>query len=337
MQDYEKRKLEHLSLSLKEKNQAQDNGLSRIKLIHEALPDLNWNQVELSTSLLGKKQRTPFFVPGMTGGSQKSLEINHRIAQACEKRGWMMGVGSQRKQLFDPQAQKEWKALRNSFPRLTFFGNIGLSQLAQIPFEKMKELFDPLEALTLFVHTNPLQECLQSEGTPHFKDGIKTLEKWAQKFPLSLKETGCGFSFQTLKSLCGKKLKAVDVSGYGGTHWGRIETDRLSNAQNKKIGNTFAHWGNSTFSSLLSAQKVKNKDYEIWASGGLKNGLDGAKCIALGAAALGFAHLILKKALEGEKELDEQMFSIEEELKIALFCTGCQNIQELKGKWEWII
>ena len=336
MQDYEKRKSEHIDLSLKEKNQVQDNGLSRIKLIHEALPDLNWNQIDLSTALFGKKHKTPFFAAGMTGGSRESSRINYLIASVCEQRGWIMGAGSQRKQLFDPAAGREWQELKKSFPKLTLVGNLGLSQFIQAPIEKIEELFNSLWAVTLFIHANSLQECLQPEGTPQFKGGIQALKKWAQKISLSLKETGCGFSLSTLESLAGIGLKAVDISGYGGTHWGRIETDRILDSKNKKVGETFAYWGNSTLSSLLSAQKVKNKDYEVWASGGLRNGLDGAKCIALGAGAIGFAHLILKKALKGEKELDEQMFLIEEELKIALFCTGCKNIQELKGKWEWI-
>ncbi len=340
MQDYEKRKKEHIALALKETNQARETGLSRIHLIHEALPETNWEDLDISVKILNKVRPTPFFVGAMTGGMDEAHSINFKIAKVCEKRGWMMGVGSQRKQLLDPQAKKEWESMRKAFPDLFLFGNLGLSQLIQTPLEKVEELVQALGASIMVIHTNALQECIQPEGTPQFKGGEKALSSLAKNLsvPVCLKETGCGFSYSTLKSICGLGLAAVDISGYGGTHWGRIEADRILDTDiRKQAGKTFAEWGNSTLSSLLSAQKLENKDYEIWASGGLKSGLDACKCLAMGAHAVGMAGIILKQALRGEKELDDQMFLLEQELKIALFCTGSQNIRELQRgvKWEW--
>lgn len=336
MLNYEKRKQDHIDLALRDKNRVNETGLSKIKFLHEALPEMNLDEVDISASIFGKKRATPFFVSSMTGGHSQSLSINLKIAKACEKRGWIMGVGSQRKQLTDSKAQDEWKAVKEQAPQVFLLGNLGLSQLIQTPIKKVEELIQSLGASAMMIHTNPLQECLQPEGTPYFKEGKKMLSYLAKNLsvPLCLKETGCGFSYSTLQSICGIGLKAVDVSGFGGTHWGRIEGDRSGNIW-KKASETYSFWGNSTLSSLISARQCKNKDFEVWASGGLNNGLDGAKCLALGAQAVGFGYIILKKALATLEELDQQMLLLENELKIALFCTGSKNISQLSSKWEW--
>ena len=335
---YETRKQDHLHLALREANFEGDNGLKKIKLIHEALPNLNWDDVDISTTILGKKFATPFFVSGMTGGFDGAQQINRRLAQACSKKGWIMGVGSQRKQLFSKDAYLEWESIKKEFPNLSFIGNLGISQVIHTPIEKIEELVHSLGAFAIMIHTNPLQECLQPEGTPHFKGWKEVLKKIIKKIsvPVCIKETGCGFSESTLKSLCGLGLGAVDVSGYGGTHWGRIEGDRIpSEDVRKEAAKTFAQWGQSTLSSLLSAQKLSKKDFEIWASGGLTNGLDAAKSLALGSSAVGFANLILKQAMKSEKSLMDQMFLLEHELKIALFCTGSQSLKDL-NQWEFV-
>ena len=331
--NYEERKKDHIQLALLDKNKIGDTGLSKITLIHSALPEIDWEDVDLSAVILGKKRPTPFFVSAMTGGHDQSLAINLKIAGACQKRGWMMGAGSQRKQLNDPKAHSEWLKIREKFPDLCLFGNLGLSQLIHTPIRKIEELVRGLQAMV--IHTNPLQECLQPEGTPHFKGGKKALAEAVKNLsvPVCLKETGCGFSYSTLQSLCGMGLSAVDVSGFGGTHWGRIEGDR-SEGIFKKASQTYAEWGNSTLSSLLDAKKCKNRDFEIWAGGGLRSGLDGAKCLALGASAVGFASVILEKALVSEEELEQKMSLLENELKIALFCTGSPNISKLKNQWK---
>ena len=334
---YEKRKQDHLHLALKEANFEGNNGLTKIKLIHEALPNLDWNDIDISTTILGKKVNTPFFVSGMTGGFDGASKINKRLARACSQRGWIMGVGSQRKQLISKDTYLEWENIKKEFPNVPLLGNLGMSQVINTPVEKIEELVHSLGAFAIMIHTNPLQECLQPEGTPYFKGWKEALKKLIKKLsiPVCIKETGCGFSESTLKSLCGLGLGAVDVSGYGGTHWGRIEGDRISSEDvRKEAARTFAHWGQSTLSSLLAAQKVSKKDFEIWSSGGLTNGLDAAKSLALGSSAVGFANLILRKAVKSEEDLINQMFLLEYELKIALFCTGNQSVKSL-NQWEY--
>lgn len=334
---YEKRKKDHIRLALEKKNQAYTNAFSKIHLLHEALPELDWSEINTSTFILGEKRKTPFFVCGMTGGFKEALDINLRIAKSCQKRGWIMGLGSQRKLLTHPETQNEWLEIRNQYPDLCILGNLGITQLIKTPLDKIEELVKMTGVSAMVIHTNPLQECLQPEGTPQFKGGFEALIKCAKKLtiPVCLKETGCGFSFATLKKLCGAGIQAIDLSGYGGTHWGRIEGDRnVATNTNSKTSETYRYWGNTTFSSLMDAQQCKERDYEIWASGGIKNGLNSAKCLALGAQAVGFAHLILKQALLGEQELDYQMNLLEHELKVAMFCTGSKSLQDLKTHWK---
>ena len=195
-------------------------------------------------------------------------------------------------------------------------------------------MIESLNAKALVIHTNPLQEALQPEGTPYFKNGLEAIEITCKKisFPVILKETGCGFSKGTLESLKGIGLKAVDVSGLGGTHWGRIEGQRsLEDSIPFRASQTFALWGNSTLKSLYHARSIQ-PEYEIWASGGIRSGLDAAKSIALGADAVGFAMPALQKAIQGGVDLlMDWMDQIEYELKVALFCLGSAKIKDIKG------
>ena len=328
---FARRKQDHISLSFKKKNEAcGESGFNSLKLLHSALPEMDFSEVDISTRIFNKKLKTPFIVTGMTGGWSGSLEINKKIAEACEKRGWIMGVGSQRRETFDPSAGEEGQAIRKHYPTLTLLGNLGLSQLIQMRVSEVEKLVHSLKAQAMVVHTNPLQEALQPEGTPQFKNGLKALRHLCSKLsvPVILKEIGCGFSRKTLEALKAQGLFAVDISGLGGTHWGRIEGDRISKTHPfYGISKAFESWGISTVDSLLQAQEVKT-DYEIWASGGVRNGCDAAKALALGAHRVGIARPIIESALKGTVE--KTMARLEQELKVALFCLGCRNIKEVQ-------
>lgn len=337
---FEDRKREHISLALEQENEALgQTGLEKIELCHEALPDLNFKDIHIQTHILGQIRQTPFFISSMTAGHGASEGLNGRLARACVAKGWLMGVGSQRRELFDAEARSEWRAVRAQAPQVQLLGNLGLSQLIQTSTEKVKELVDGLEAIAMIIHLNPLQECLQREGTPDFRDGLKRLADLVRELPVPVvvKETGCGFSASTLKRLNEIGVAAVDVSGFGGTHWGRIEGQRNhSQSVMAEAARTFANWGVSTRDSLLNALDVA-PEYEVWASGGMRSGLDAAKAVALGAKGVGFAKPILQAALESEENLLKKMSVIEHEFKTALFCTGCQNPAELfhKKVWKW--
>jgi isopentenyl-diphosphate delta-isomerase len=337
---FESRKADHIRLSLSEKNQAVgESGLERILLTHEALPDLDFQQVTLQTASLGHKLKTPFFISSMTAGHGRSFDLNLRLARASAERGWRMGVGSQRREMIDPQASDEWRRIRREVPQAILFGNIGLAQLIASKTPAIERLVEALEASAMIVHLNALQECLQPEGTPAFRGGLKAIERLCKQLtvPVIVKETGCGFSRATLKRLRGIGVAAVDISGLGGTHWGRIEGERTAMGdERREAAATLANWGVSTVDSMLAATSLKH-DYEVWASGGVRSGLDAAKLIALGARAVGFAQPVLQAALQGEDELARRMAVLEFELRTVLFCTGCKNVAELHSKkvWTW--
>lgn len=335
---FEKRKKSHFFLSLKEISQSPEStGFHKVKLIHESLPDLDLDQISTCQNWQGHLLKTPFFVSSMTGGWSDSETFNLKLAKACEKHSWIMGVGSQRGQLFDPSKDKEWKNIRKACPKLVLLGNLGLSQVLQTPLKQILALIECLQAQGMIVHLNPLQEALQKEGTPQFKGGLSVLKKLVKELsvPLIVKETGCGFSKETLDRLTGIGLSAIDISGLGGTHWGRIEGARYNKKDFRSgIGETFSSWGIPTLESLIYSRE-KPRDYELWASGGLRSGLDSAKALALGASFVGFAQPIIKALCEGEDVLDKTMSRLEYELKISLFCTGSSNIQELQKVKKW--
>lgn len=338
---FESRKKDHIKYALDDKNEASGgSGLHLIRLMHEALPDLNLSEVQMTQRVLGLEMPTPFLVSSMTAGHDESYELNQRIARVCQEHGWMMGIGSQRREIHDPSVSQEWRILRKSCPKVLVLGNIGIAQLIQTPIAVIQRLADGLEASAMIVHLNALQECMQPEGTTEFRGGLDAIVELAAQLdrPVIVKETGCGFSAPTLERMRQSGIGAVDVSGFGGTHWGRIEGDRTKGGSPQaRAAQTFRNWGIPTVDSLLQALE-KRLPFEVWASGGVRSGLDAAKLLALGAKVVGFAKPALTAALKGEDELSAWMTAIEYELKTALFCTGSATLNDLqqKGKWQWI-
>jgi isopentenyl-diphosphate delta-isomerase len=340
-QQFENRKADHIRLALDSSTQTTGlSGLDRVRLEHEAFPEIDFDTVSLEHLLFSKSTSLPLFVSSMTAGHAGSVNLNLIMARVAEKRQWPMGVGSQRRQLTDQTADREWQEIRRSCPRVRFFGNIGLAQLVHTPTGDIRRLADSLQAEAMFVHTNPLQECFQPEGTPHFSGGYKAVGRLVEELglPVIVKETGCGFSKATLQRLQSLGVAAVDVSGLGGTHWGRVEGGRSPVGEKlSRAALTFGDWGIPTVESLLDARELK-PTYEVWASGGVRSGLDAAKLFAMGASMVGLAQPIIEAAVDGEEALDLRMELIEYELKTALFCTGSLNTRELRQKkvWSWL-
>lgn len=332
---FEKRKKDHIELALMVANQAQEhNSFDEISLVHEALPDIDMADIDISCIRLGKKAAKPFIVASMTAGHTDALNINRSLIAACANTGWAMGVGSQRRELTDNQAAFEWKPLRAEFPDVTLFSNLGIAQLITTPLTQVIKLTEALAAEGIIIHCNPLQECIQPEGTPYFKGCWEALEKLvkASPFPIIVKETGCGFSTPTLERLNTIGVAAVDVSGLGGTHWGRIEGHRAVNEPVKqKASITFKDWGIGTVQSVINAMAL-SPQYEIWGSGGVRHGLDAAKLLALGANSVSFAKPMLDAAVKSTDEVIQAMTTTEYELKVAMFCTGSRVLHDLKEK-----
>lgn len=339
---FEKRKKSHFLLSLQENSQScKTTGFHKIGLIHDSLPNLNLDEVSIHQQWNNQLLKTPFFVSSMTGGWADSENFNLLLAKACEKHSWIMGVGSQRGQLYDPSKAKELENLRKACPNLILLGNLGIAQILELSLRQILPLIDSMKAQAMIVHLNPLQEALQKEGTTQFKGGLEKLKQLAKELPVPLivKETGCGFSQETLDRLTDIGISALDLSGLGGTHWGRIEGSRYNkNESYFGIGESFSSWGVSTLASLLNSRE-KPRDYDVWVSGGLRTGLDSAKALAMGACFTGFGRPVLQALNHSEKALDQMMTRIEYELKVSLFCTGSVSIQELQRtkKWKQII
>lgn len=357
---FEQRKVDHIRWSLDERVQTRALGhLDQIELIHQALPEINLNEVSLETSFLNHRFSVPFFISSMTAGHHGAVQINESLAGLSERKKILLGIGSQRKELNQTHSAQEWQSLKKKYPGAILAGNLGLSQLIQMTPAQMKSevqrLLDAIDAQAFFVHTNPLQEALQHEGTPNFRGGLQALQTLVQcvRVPVILKEVGCGFSKETLIQLKDLGLFAVDVSGKGGTHWGRIEGARhLQEHVGHQVAQTFQDWGLSTLESLLAAQEIES-DFQVWASGGVRSGLDVAKFLALGAQMVGLAQPWLAAILgdvqensESKAEFDSQKASsrldylfhrLESELRIALFCSGCASVSELSRKkvWKW--
>jgi isopentenyl-diphosphate delta-isomerase len=337
-ENFANRKADHIRLALDSSTQATgQSGLSSILLIHEALPEINFSDVSLEVNLFGHRSASPLFISSMTAGHAGSFDINLVMARVAQDRGWAMGVGSQRRQLADLSADREWIEIRKQCPQVRFFGNIGLSQLIQTSISDVRRLADTLNAEAMIVHTNPLQECLQPEGTPQFAGGLNAISELVKKLglPVIVKETGCGFSKKTLDQLKNLGIAAVDVAGLGGTHWGRVEGGRSNPGDLlHESAQTFASWGVSTVESVMSAVAL-SPDYSVWASGGVRTGLDAAKLIAIGANMVGVAMPVIEAALRGEVALDNRLKQLEYEMKIALFCTGSKNVREVQEKKVW--
>lgn len=331
-QQFEKRKQEHIELALSSANEAiGGSGLEAIQLPHQAIPDIDFDTVDISARRFNQTAPNPFFISSMTAGHQGATDINYNLAAACNETGWAMGVGSQRRQLFDPQQANEWVKFK-PFTKVDFFGNIGITQLVDTPIDALRSLVDSLNAKALIVHTNPLQECIQTEGTPKFQGCWQALEALCKTLerPVIVKETGCGFSQATLQRLNDCGVSVVDVSGFGGTHWGRIEGQRSHQALRQRAASTFANWGISTVESIINAKRLTPRSFEIWGSGGLRNGLDAAKVLAIGAQSVGFAKPMLEAAIVGIDQTIALMNTIAFELKIALFCSGADSIHSLQ-------
>lgn len=337
---FESRKVDHIRLSLSDQNQARGlSGLDQIELIHEALPDLDFSDLDIATSSLGQSLKTPFLISSMTAGHAGSPALNRRLIAAAEARGWAIGVGSQRRELNDRAAADEWRSIRRDHAGAVVFGNLGIAQLIHTPTDQVRRLTDALGAAGLFVHLNALQECLQPEGTPEFRGGLDAIARLCRELglPVIVKETGCGLSAATARRLTDAGVSAIDVSGLGGTHWGRIEGGRAAGRDSVRAdaAETFGEWGISTARALRDA--VDAGVPEAWASGGIRSGLDAAKCLAVGARLVGVAKPILAGAVESDLALDQVMRQFEFELRTALFCTGCRTVDELRTRkvWQW--
>ncbi len=337
---FDTRKSDHLTLSLDPETQTTTNNyLDCIFLRSTAFPEINFEDVQLKTKFNGLELSAPFFISSMTSGTALGEPINEAFALLSQEKQILMGVGSQRKELHSDSAMKEWQRLGKKFPKARFLSNLGLSQVISTPVDRIQSVVENLNAVGLIVHCNALQECIQKEGTPQFKNGLAAIEKLAKvlKVPIIVKEVGFGFSQKDLVRLNQVGVAAVDFSGRGGTNWARIEALRHpKNSIRMETGYVFSGWGYD-IREWIEFHDRDTVSYQFWSSGGIRNGLDVAKMVAVGAQMVGMAQPWLKSLVVDLKKnkLDTQnLFNFYDktfrELQIALFCCGFDNLDSFR-------
>ena len=326
------RKGEHIRINAEEDvSSAVDSGLEKYYFDHQALPEIDLDKIDLSTVILKKEQKAPIFISSMVGGTKEAHELNMRFARAAQKLDIGMGIGSTRIGLQQPEQMQYFK-LRAVAPDILLLANIGAIQLNNaITVDDCKRIIEQTEADGLILHLNPLQEALQSEGDTNFAGLLKKIEQLCRQIevPVIVKEVGWGISEHTARQLAGIGISVIDVAGAGGTSWAEVEKYRLESETEKNIASSFRDWGISTADSIENARRVAPK-LTIFASGGLRNGVDVAKCIALGADYCGFAGVFFRAAVQSEEKLHETIHEIIKELQISMFAVGVPNIPALK-------
>lgn len=339
--DIKKRKTDHIRIALEEEVETTvTTWFEYVKLIHHALPELNFGEVRTDTYLFGKKFGAPILIEAITGGTPLGAEINKILSELAEKYNLPFMVGSQRVAIENPELA--WTFKTSNEANVFLIGNIGAQELVEYGQEEIEQLLDMINADALAVHLNPLQEIVQPEASARYKDITQRLHELPGEVdvPILVKETGAGISKEVSKLLQRAGIDAVDVSGVGGTSWSAIEHYRGRERKDRKkaaLGKRFWDWGIPTAASIM---EVKNhaKHTEIIASGGIRNGVDIVKALALGADFTGFALPFLKalyktpdspKNVERVEEFVERVLS---EIKTTLYLTGCKTVGEIEGK-----
>ena len=330
-----KRKEDHIRICLGNKAQAKNAtaGFEDIQLVHRALPEVNKQKINLSTTFLGKKFSAPIIVGAMTGGTQQATQINASIAQAVEKLGLGMGVGSQRAAIEDKKLEETYAIARKMAPNAFLIANIGGVQLVHgYGLKEVKKVVEMIDADAVAVHLNALQEAVQPEGQTNFKGVLAKIGEIASALdtPVIVKETGAGISAEDAKALEDAGVKAIDVGGVGGTSFAAVEYFRSGkgNIVQNFVGEAFWDWGIPTAISLIeTAQTVK---LPVIASGGIRSGTDVAKALALGASLASISQPILQVAVKGPKETEDKLSCLIEELRNALFLVGAEKVSDLE-------
>ena len=328
-----KRKTDHLRINLEEDVRSRaKNGLERYRLPHEALPELSLSDVDFSLTLFGKRLQAPILISSMTGGTEEGERINRRLAEAAEARGVAMGVGSQRAALETPSLARTFAAARRAAPSALLFANLGAVQLNYgYGIDECRRAVEMLEADALILHLNPLQEALQPEGDTNFRGLAEKIGNICRALPVPVivKEVGWGISKRSARLLAEAGVAAIDVAGAGGTSWSQVEMYRAATPAGREIASAFSDWGISTAQSLLNVRSAA-PNLIIFASGGLKNGVDIAKAVALGATLGGMAGAFLHAASRSTDAVLETLHILEEELKIAMFASSAKTLNDLK-------
>lgn len=337
MDQTRERKVEHLEICLAEKVNAREvtTGFEDVHLVHRALPEINRDEIDLSTTVFNHMFSAPLIVEGMTGGTEKALRINAAIAQAVDELGLGMGVGSQRVAIENPALGKTFAVAREKAPNAFLIANLGGPQLIRgYGLEEAMRAVEMIEADALAIHLNPLQEAVQPEGETDYEGILARISEVASKLdvPVIAKETGSGISSEEAKGLRAAGVAGINVAGTGGTSWAAVEYYRAKKRRDRlaqNLGEMLWDWGITTAVSLVEvAQSVS---LPVIASGGIRSGKDVANAIALGASLGGVASPILAAALKGPAEVKKVLNIMVTQLRNVMFLVGADSIETLKS------
>ena len=335
MSDIGKRKQDHIDLCATEDVgfRTKTTLFEHVRLVHDAMPDLHWDDVDTTLSLFGKTLRAPLFIAAMTGGTDEAGRINRELASIANERGYGFGLGSQRAMMKRPESTSSF-AIRDVAKDVLLLGNVGVVQAREAGPDALRALVTAVGADALCVHMNPSMELVQPDGDRDFRGGIETMSALVRTLPCPViaKETGAGLSRGVARRLFGAGVRHVDVSGAGGTSWVAVETKRAASANDEPsrvLGEALWDWGIPTAASVLEVSTVGFET--VIATGGVKTGTEVAKAIVLGASAAGVARPVLVALREGGRAgAMAALDRIERELRAVMLLTGAKSLTELR-------
>lgn len=326
------RKSDHIRINLDENVQSGlTTGLEHYRFEHQALPDLDLDQIDMQQVLFGRQVKRPILISSMTGGTEEAAAINQTLATAAQETGIAMGVGSQRAAIEHPELAASFK-VRKVAPDILLFANLGAIQLNYAyGLEECQRAVDMIEADALILHLNALQEAVQPEGDTHWSGLLSKIEAVCEALPVPViaKEVGWGFSKQAAAQLKEAGVAAIDVAGAGGTSWSQVEMHRATSPSQARLAAAFLNWGIPTSDAILNVRRAA-PELLVFASGGLRSGVDIAKCVALGANLGGMAGPFLKAAVVSVEETIATIEEMEREIQVCMFACGAGDLQTLQ-------
>lgn len=330
---HDKRKADHIRINLEEDVAFKKvtNGLESLHFMHHALPELDLAAIDTHIEVLGKSLTTPLLISSMTGGTAKAREINRILAEGAQAVGMAMGLGSMRAGIEDPTLESTYR-VRDIASNILLFANLGAVQLNYgYNIDHCRRAVDMIAADALILHLNPLQEAVQPEGDGNFAGLLNKIETICRQLsvPVVVKEVGWGISPEVARQLADAGVAAIDVAGAGGTSWSQVEMYRAPSARLARVAGAFIDWGIPTAASIRYCRDAA-PDLPVFASGGIRDGIEVAKCVALGASLVGLAGEFLRAAdKDGVEGVIELADTISQELRVAMFCTSAGDLAAL--------
>lgn len=336
------RKMDHLRICSKIDIETGTTLFDDVHLVHCALPECDMDAINFSVEFLGKRLGSPLFIAAMTGGHSETIEVNRVLAAAAEHYRLGIGVGSQRAALEKPDLSDSFAIVRETAPHAFICGNLGAIQLVEHGIEWAERAVEMIDADALCIHLNFLQEAIQPEGEHSAIGCLAAIRQLCKdvKFPIIVKETGNGISYDVASLLWNAGVAAIDTGGMGGTSWAKIEGIRANECgtttdkERQELGKVLCTWGIPTAVSVFEVTRAGMGP--VIATGGLRTGVDIAKGIALGATLGGMALPLLSPALCGEEETFRIIDTVLYQLRAAMFLTGSPNISALQHARTYI-